>query len=170
MSQGSHPPATHRQIGSPLSGHVGSVNSVAFSRDRKTLATGADDKVRLWDVATHRQIGNPMVAGDPSFSSVDSVAFSRDGETLASSSEDDMVRLWDVATSRQIRPALTVHIFKVATVVAFSPDGTSLATKEHGGAVVGCGHPPPDRRPHRPHWRGAIGGVQPGRHDAGHQR
>jgi WD40 repeat protein len=34
---------------------------VTFSRDGKTLAGGSDDgTVRLWDVATHQQIGAPL--------------------------------------------------------------------------------------------------------------
>jgi WD40 repeat protein len=50
--------ASHRQIGSPLTGHTDAVASVAFSPDRTTLATGSDDKsIQLWNVS---QLG-----GDP---------------------------------------------------------------------------------------------------------
>ena len=49
-----------------LTGHTDAVNSVAFSPDGKTLASGSDDDtVRLWDVATGRQIGQPPAPRHP---------------------------------------------------------------------------------------------------------
>jgi WD40 repeat protein len=83
-----------------LTGHTNWVHSVAFSPDGKTLASGSGDQtVRLWDVATGRQIGKPLT-GHTDF--VTSVAYSSDGKTLASGSDDGTVRLWDVATGHQM--------------------------------------------------------------------
>jgi len=80
--------------------------------------------VRLWDTATHRQIGNPLTGHTRGATSV---TFSPDGTTLATGSGDGTVRLWNVATHRQIGKPLTGHS-DIVFSVAFSPDGTTLAT------------------------------------------
>ena len=85
-----------------LTGHIGAVGSVAFSPDGKILASASNDKtVRLWSVATGREIGHPLSVPR---GQVNSVAFSPDGKTLATG-DSDGVRLWSVATGRQIGPA-----------------------------------------------------------------
>jgi WD40 repeat protein len=43
--------ATGQALGQPLSGHTGWVNSVAFTPDGQTLASGSyDGTILLWDV------------------------------------------------------------------------------------------------------------------------
>jgi WD40 repeat protein len=111
-----------------LAGHTGGVYSVAFSPDGKTLASGTNTALQLWDVATRRPIGHPLAGS----SGVGSVAFSPDGKTLASSGAHG-VRMWDVATRRPIGHPLTGHTGPVASV-AFSPDGKTLAS---GGGAPG---------------------------------
>src|SRR5262249_12740406 len=84
---------------------------------------GSND-IRLWDVATHRQISGPLTGHT---NTVLSLAFSPDGKTLASSSGDDTVRLWDVATGQPRGAPLRGH-GDVVNDVAFSPDGAILAS------------------------------------------
>jgi WD40 repeat protein/heme exporter protein D len=112
-----------------LSGHEGSVWSVAFSPDGHWLATGSEDATaRLWDLAAEDPGVEPLVlAGHRA--SVLSVAFSPDGHWLATGSEDKTVRLWDLgAEDPRAEPLeLTGHEGPVLSV-AFSPDGRWLAT------------------------------------------
>ncbi|MCP4695976.1 MAG: CHAT domain-containing protein [Gammaproteobacteria bacterium] len=106
-----------------LKGHTGTVRSVAFSPDGKTLATGSwDNSVRLWDTAGGRELRTLKGHAD----GVVSVTFSPDGKTLATGSSDKSVRLWDTTDGRELR-ALKGHTGTVKSV-AFSPDGKTLAT------------------------------------------
>jgi WD40 repeat protein len=115
------------------------VNSVAFSKDGRTLATASDDQtVRLWDLSAWArpvQLGQPLTGHH---GKVTSVAFSPDHHTLATASTDRTVRLWDIR--QRVRPVqlgrpLTGHHDGVYSV-AFSPDGHSLVSGSEDGTLV----------------------------------
>jgi WD40 repeat protein len=119
-----------------LTGDTGPVVSVAFSKNGKTLASASyDGTVRLWDPATHQQIGQPFRAKY----AFTSVAISPDGTILAGGNGDGTVRLWNVATHQPIGQPLTSTSVLTSTgvveTVAFSPDGTILASGSYDGTV-----------------------------------
>lgn len=109
-----------------LRGHVGTVRSVSFSPDGKTIASGSDDKtVKIWDAAT----GTILRSLRGHSGTVTSVFFSPDGKTLISSGKDKTVRVWDAATGEAIQRSPGVSC--EGTPAAFSPDGKFLATSDN---------------------------------------
>jgi WD40 repeat protein len=107
-----------------LRGHIGPLDSVAFSPDGTHLASvcrrGAD--VKVWDVVTGQE--TRTLKGHTSL--VPSVAYSPDGTRLATGSWDRTVKLWDVVTGQEIRTFVghPAYVFSVS----FSPDGTRLVS------------------------------------------
>ncbi|KAJ5948231.1 hypothetical protein N7466_001246 [Penicillium verhagenii] len=89
--------------------------SVAFSPDRRLLASGSDEAIHIWDTATG--ILEKTLDGYSS-----SVVFSPDGRLLASSSGESIV-LWDVATST-VRKTFE----DCSSPVVFSPNGRLLSS------------------------------------------
>ena len=104
-----------------LSGHADRIHSVAFSPDSRLFASASWD-IRLWDVQTGEHI--QTLTGHPA--RVHSITFSPDSKTLASASWD--IRLWNTDTGKH-RVTLTGHEGNLySTVIAFSPDGKTLAS------------------------------------------
>ena len=116
-----------RNLVAEWKGHTAGVLSVAFSPDRRTLASGSNDQtIRLWNLANGQA---RVLTGHTD--RVDTVAFSPDGRTLASGSRDETVRLWNTQTG-QLQKILSNRSGAV-TSVAFSPGGKTLA-----GATAGA--------------------------------
>ncbi len=118
-----------RHVIARLQGNSDTTQSVAFSRDGRTLAaaTGhvnggnASCPIELWDVLRHRLV-RELVGHEGAISCV---KYSPDGSMLAACCSDGAVSIWEPEASR---PKYTIHLDKRETIeAAFSPDGAVLA-------------------------------------------
>ncbi|MCP2731982.1 protein kinase [Symplocastrum sp. BBK-W-15] len=110
-----------------LSGHLDPVYGLAFSPDRKTIASASgDNTVKLWQISMAWEIRTLGGWFSKHLDAVYTVAFSPDGKTIASGSGDKNIKLWNVQTGQEIC-TLKGHSNSVNSV-AFSPDGQTLVS------------------------------------------
>jgi WD40 repeat protein len=113
-----------------------SVDALAFSPDGSTLATGnANGDTYVWNVASRVEIAT-LDDGQ----SVDAVAFSPASYTLATGDSDTgKINLWNTTTWRTLGQYYepdslsATSALDSVTSVAFSPDGSQLATSDTMG-------------------------------------
>ncbi len=92
-----------------------------MSADGRLALSGAGNNVKLWDIASGREIRT--FTGHTK--KVSSVALSPDGRYALSGGEDGSWRLWELATGKTIY-AVKAHLEGLHIHVAFSPDGRQM--------------------------------------------
>ncbi|MBK6431385.1 MAG: WD40 repeat domain-containing protein [Anaerolineae bacterium] len=113
----------------PRDRHEGAIFGVDFSPDGHTIATaGADETIRLWDIATGRQL--QILQGHEY--GVWAIRFSPDGRRLVSASLDGTARVWDLQTG-QMRARLPHG--DIVWWASFNPDGRTIVTACDDGLV-----------------------------------
>ncbi|KAB8319378.1 CHAT domain-containing protein [Tolypothrix campylonemoides VB511288] len=106
-----------------LEGHTGTITSVVFSPDGKTIATDSNDNtVKLWN-----QQGQLLTTLS---GSANKVVFSPDGNTIATGSFVGAVKLWNQ------QGQLLTTLSGSAKSVVFSPNGKTIATGSYSDNTV----------------------------------
>jgi RNA polymerase sigma factor (sigma-70 family) len=124
----------------PLGGVYDLFERISFSSDGRTLAASirGESFLRLWDAGTGRELRQLHGHGGL----IQAFAFSPNGRFLASGSDNDpRIRFWEVITGKELTP-LPGHSgpkngFSSDQVhfLAFCPDGTTLVSAGHDGAI-----------------------------------
>jgi WD40 repeat protein/predicted Ser/Thr protein kinase len=112
--------------------HAGPVNFAVFSPDGRRIATASDDRTAcLWDAATGKRLGEPMVHSGPVYLA----QFSPDGKTVVTASDDGTARVWNAFTGRAVTPEFACATIDFACRrplmpgPVFRPDGQAVLTR-----------------------------------------
>ena len=97
------------------------VHAVALSPLGTLVATGLNNKIKIWDTAIRLPITELRQIGD-----VISVVFSQDGKWLATGNADGTVILWNVEGTSFEQVAEPLQINGRPQILTFSPDGKWL--------------------------------------------
>jgi WD40 repeat protein len=120
------------RLGAARMMHGSNVSAVALSADGALLATGGgdvnyrgesvDSSIRLWDVATGKQLH--QLAGHGG--GVSHLVLSADGKMLASAGRDSTIKLWDTGSGKLLHQLKSLQLAGAA--LAFSSDGQMIAS------------------------------------------
>jgi RNA polymerase sigma factor (sigma-70 family) len=124
------------RLGTSRFNHGNNISGLAYTPDGKALLSlGGDGFVRVWDPTTG-QLQRTMIPDGSLGSRL--YALSADGQRLmtAERSRDGIFRLWDFQSGRELLRAPVPEPKGYFSLMAYSPDGHTLATSLFDGSIV----------------------------------
>jgi WD40 repeat protein len=119
---------TKKKVILRLRGHQGGVSALGFSPDGKQLVSGGDYSIRLWSLATAKQLRRFwIISGRYSFA-VWFVAFTPDGKQVVSLG-DRCIYVWDLTEGHSLWNLGPFHF------IALSPDGKEVGGVAYNGVI-----------------------------------
>lgn len=119
----------HRTFGT-LRGHLGRINSVAYSPDGQRIVSGSDDHTAIvWATPTRQEVA--LLKGHRA--PVTGVSWFPDSRRIVTGSHDHSVKIWDAADGRELASARSRR-GRIESV-AVSPDGQSIASANQDGTA-----------------------------------
>ena len=97
--------------------------TLRLSPDGRQVITAGAEGVRFWDLATGKQVGEPLTDS----ASVSKIDFSPDGKKLLGIAANGRIHLWDITTRKIAIPPLEPGARVSAAL--FSPDGKRILTE-----------------------------------------
>lgn len=102
-------------------------SQVKFSRDGRLVALSENYVVKVWDVATAREVANLKAPNSGAFPNSDAfLSFTEDGKRIATGGFDTETIIWETETGKQL--ANLTGRSNMAYNVAFSADGSQLSS------------------------------------------
>ncbi len=121
-----------RKTGKEIRQIPAQVRMAFFSADGKLLMGNNSNRIRLWEVATGKELNDrPGLTSWPN-----AVAIAPDGRSLATASWGSPIILWDAASGRQMRVLEMPEDNSYVNSLRFTQDGQRLFAGRSSGTVV----------------------------------
>jgi WD40 repeat protein len=107
---------------------------LVFSPDDRLLATATfrSSTIKLWEIATGRELRDLSTGGQSSIGAAPFIAFSPDGRLLAATGANNSVKVWEVVNGREVQTLSGAQASFMSALgvsfIGFSADGKKLVT------------------------------------------
>ena len=119
-----------------MSGYPGKPSALAFDASGTLLATSGGNCATVWSFDGDGPEGTQPGELEGHIAAITSLSFTRQGRRLASGGRDGVVVVWDLRKDGVGVPVGVAVVEDVIAMLAWRPDGRSLAALDASGTVT----------------------------------